>query len=647
LSLSEDDMHGFYRVAAAVPRVRVGNVDANLAETLTLWRQAAEAGADVIVFPELGLTGYTCADLFHQQTLIDAAATALGELADASATIPGIAVVGLPVLMADRLYNCAAVVQGGTVAGVVPKSHLPTYKEFYEKRWFTSGMQAVDENAVTIAGRSCPFGTDLLFAAGDDLVIGIEICEDLWSVIPPSCHQALAGANLLINLSASNELVAKADYRRDLVVGQSARCVAAYVYASCGVTESTTDLVFSGHSVIAENGVVLAETARFERQNSLVTADIDCQRLRLTRLRETSMNDLPRPQRRTIEVASAAGVTTLSRHVDPHPFVPGDPDARDLRCHEIFSIQIAGLAKRLEHIGAQRAVVGISGGLDSTLALLVTVEAVKLLALPPSSVIAVTMPGFGTTDRTHTNAVSLCRELAVDLRDIDITAACTRHFADIGHDPAVHDITYQNVQARERTQVLMDIANREGGIVVGTGDLSEVALGWSTYNGDQMSMYGVNSSVPKTLVRYVIGWAAERSDATVRATLMDVLDTPISPELLPQAEDGSIAQRTEDEIGPYELHDFFLYHSQKYGAPPEKIEMLAQQAFVDYDAATIRRWLVVFFRRFFAQQFKRSCFPDGPKVGTISLSPRGDWRMPSDAEAAAWLARISESSGGR
>ncbi len=630
-------MHGFYRVAAAVPRLKVADPRANVNHLVNLAREADDAGAAVVVFPELCLTGYTCGDLFHQEQLLRAAAQGLDAFAEATVALEALLLVGLPLLHRNRLYNCAAALQGGRLLGVVPKSFLPTYREYYEKRWFCSGLGVTGET-VRLLWEEVPFGTDLLFDDGGRLVVGVELCEDVWNVVPPSSYQALAGATVLANLSASISLVAKGDYRRQLIANQSGRCVAAYVYASSGVDESTTDVVYGGHSLIAENGAILAEGEPYARENRLILADIDIDRLVATRCAETSFDDNPCPPFRRIALATIRGITELRRSIEAHPFVPGDPAVRDARCREIFQIQAAGLARRLEHTGAKTAVIGISGGLDSTLALLVTLEAWRLIGGGPERIVTVTMPGFGTTDRTRNNAAELCRRLGTTFREIDITAACRQHFRDIGHDPDTHDVTYENVQARERTQILMDIANREGGLVIGTGDLSEIALGWSTYNGDHMSMYAVNCSVPKTLIRYVIQWVADQDDAETRDLLYDILDTPITPELLPKDAAGNLVQKTEETIGPYELHDFFLYHLVKYGAPPDKIAWLAGHAFAErYDEATIRRWLEVFVRRFFSQQFKRSCIPDGPKVGTISLSPRGDWRMPSDAAASAWL----------
>ncbi len=631
-------MFGFYRVAAAVPALALADPAENARRCAELTAQAHQNGAALVVFPECALTGYTCADLFDSSTLQDAAVDGLHAYCAATSTYDIITAIGLPLLANGRLYNCAVVTRRGEILGVVPKSFLPVYREFYEPRWFESGADIRNRTIRIGKIADVPFGVDLLFET-DDWSFGIELCEDLWNVIPPSSAQALAGATVLLNLSASHELVAKSEYRRQLVTGQSARCIAAYVYASSGVGESTTDLVFGGHAMIAENGAILAQNTRFQREADLLCADIDCARLAAIRRTESSFAANQEPVVRRIAVGPVAGVSSenLQRRIDPAPFVPSDPIQRETRCQEIFSIQSAGLARRLSHTGCKRLVIGVSGGLDSTLAILVAHRTLEQLKLPAENLIAVTMPGFGTSSRTYDNAVELCNGLRADLREIDITAACRQHFRDIGHDPDVHDVTYENVQARERTQLLMDIANREGALVVGTGDLSEIALGWCTYNGDHMSMYAVNTSVPKTLIQYVICWEADRESAETAATLRDILDTPISPELLPPDPDGEIAQRTEDVIGPYALHDFFLYHAQKYGASPDKIQMLASHAFAGrYENADIAKWLAVFFRRFFSQQFKRSCMPDGPKVGGISLSPRGDWRMPSDARATAW-----------
>lgn len=635
-------MHGFYRVAAAVPVLKVADPAFNVNRLTQLMRRANDQQASLLVLPELAITGYTCADLFHQQQLLTAAEAGLQTLLESSKELATVVVVGAPLLHGSRLYNCACVLHRGELLGIVPKSFLPTYKEYYEKRWFTPGAEVRGET-MEVLGRSVPFGVDLLFAHSEEWTLGIEICEDLWNVIPPSSAQALAGATLTANPSASVSLVAKHDYRRHLVSGQSGRCLSAYVYAGCGVHESTTDVVFGGHAMIAENGAILRENEPYQRDDELIYADVDLARLRYTRLHETSYGDNPVPPFRRISVGELPEPATLDRQVSPHPFVPGDPQRRDARCREIFQIQAAGLAKRLEHARARGAVIGISGGLDSTLALLVTVEAFKLLDWPLEEVMSVTMPGYGTSDRTYNNAVNLCRELGTSLREINIVAACDQHFSDIGHDPETHDVTYENVQARERTQILMDIANQVGGLVIGTGDLSEIALGWSTYNGDHMSMYAVNCSVPKTLIQYVIRWVADDAEEALQILLYDILDTPISPELLPKNTSEQFVQKTEDVLGPYELHDFFLYHHIKYGAPPAKIAFLAEHAFGErYPSQRVEQCLRVFLQRFFNNQFKRSCIPDGPKVGTIALSPRGDWRMPSDASSHAWLQPLDE-----
>lgn len=641
----------FFRAATAVPPLRPAAVEENVAAIIGLAGDAAAAGADLCVFPELAVTGYTCADLFHQHTLLAAAEAGLGRFLDATAKLAPLYLVGLPVAAAGRVFNAAAVCQGGRILGVVPKTFLPNYHEFYEQRWFTSGAAAADLRQVRLCGADVPFGTDLLFQADavPELAVGVELCEDLWGPLPPSTLQALAGATVLCNLSASNELVGKADYRRQLVAQQAARCLAAYVYSAAGPGESTTDLVFGGHSLLVENGAVLAESERFLRTPQLVLADCDLGYLLHERRQSQTFAESARQQARdfrrigfAVAAAGPAAPVDLKRRVDPHPFVPGNPAERSARCEEIFAIQSTGLATRLLHTGMKRAVIGLSGGLDSTLALLVTVEAFRRAGLPPEGILGLTMPGFGTTERTLGNVRTLCRQLHVALEEIDITPACRQHLADLRHDGATGDIAYENAQARERTQLLMNKANMLGGLVVGTGDLSELALGWCTYNGDHMSMYGVNAGVPKTLVQYLVGWAAEHKvEAAAAATLRDILDTPISPELLPPDAAGRIAQKTESVIGPYELHDFFLYHLVRRGAPPEKILFLAGCAFAGgRGAEEIRKWLKLFLKRFFTQQFKRSCLPDGPKVGSLCLSPRGDWRMPSDAAAAAWLDRL-------
>ena len=641
----------YLRVAAAVPEVCPADVEANLAAIRHLLRQVAAERVQAAVFPELCLTGYTCADLFYQPYLLDAAERALAEL------IPdcgdGLVAVGLPVRVGGRIFNCTAVIAGRRLVGVVPKTYLPSTHEFYESRWFASALEAT-EDEIELAGVRVPFGNDLAFDLGGGAVVGVELCEDMWTANPPSTRLTLRGANVILNLSASNELVGKTEYRRSLVLGQSARCLSAYVYAGAGVGESTTDLVFGGHSMIAENGTLLAEGRRFERKAQMTVADVDVGFLNF----ERSANYAFRNAARTVDdvrmvKASILGEKdawisgTLRRHVDPHPFVPGARSDRDARCEEILAIQSTGLATRLEAIRCKDVVLGLSGGLDSALALIVCVEAFDRLGLGRDGIHAFTMPGFGTTVRTRSNAERLCEGLGVPLREIGIGPMARLHLKDIGHDESIHDVTYENAQARGRTYLLMDLSNQLNGIVIGTGDLSELALGWCTYNGDHMSMYGVNSGVPKTLVRYIVEWYAQSrlakgvgmptSPEPVEASkaLIDILATPVSPELLPANPDGSISQETEAKVGPYELHDFFLYHFLRRGAGKEKIRRLAEVAFLGmYDSSTIGRWLDEFFRRFYAQQFKRSCMPDGPKVGSINLSPRGDWRMPSDVHFA-------------
>lgn len=640
-------MHGFYRISACVPRLKVADVRYNIDEMKRLAAMPQNSESAVMLFPELAVTGYACADLFHSSALLEASDRGVAELAAAFAGLGAqIIVFGAPVQFRGRLFNAAVFVQNGRVLGVVPKINLPNYREFYEKRYFSSGRGIRNESFRFAGFDNVPFGVDLIFDVSAELRIGAEICEDMWTTIPPSSQLALNGATLLLNLSASNELVGKSEYRRELVRGQSARCVAAYAYVSAGVHESTTDIVCGGHAVIAENGGVLLDSERFFRDGRVFQADVDLRRIRAARLSDS-------PYANSVEMNAGSGCrmipalpvpepSGLHRTVAPHPFVPSDNAVRDVRCREIFSIQSAGLAKRIEHTSAKKLVIGISGGLDSTLALLVCVNTLKLLKRPADDVIAVTMPGFGTTGRTYNNAVGLCHELGTELREISIKEACLEHFRNIGHDPEEHNVVYENSQARERTQILLDIANKVGGIAIGTGDLSESAMGWCTYNGDHISMYSVNCSVPKTLIRYAIGWVGDNSTAQVRAILQDIIDTPVSPELLPAAQDGTIQQKTEDIIGPYEIHDFFLYHFLKYGAAPEKLRFLAEHAFAGtYTAVQIETWLKTFLRRFFTQQFKRSCMPDGPKVGTISLSPRGDWRMPSDASSAVWFSNLN------
>ena len=636
--------YGFVKVAAAVPLVQVADCFYNIEKIEGLMRQASEKGVQIIAFPELSVTGYTCLDLFAQQTLLNGAEAALLQLVSNTADLDILTIVGVPLRTENRLINAAVVFQKGAIRGVVPKTYLPNYKEFQEQRWFTSATE-LRESTISIGKEEYPMGSHLLFRSGR-LTAGIEICEDLWVPVPPSSLLTMEGANIIFNLSASNELIGKHAYLRSLICQQSARCMAGYVYASSGFGESSTDLVFAGNGIIAENGNLLAESPRFTMEEQLVISEIDIETLQNDRQVNTSFmygtSGLPKEKAQVVDfqVRIPDGFS-LTRPVDPHPFTPSGEALKE-RCEEIFHIQVAGLAKRLVHAHAQTAVVGISGGLDSTLALLVTVMTFDALKMPRGQIIGITMPGFGTTDRTYTNACDLIRSLGVTLKEIPIKEACLQHFRDIDHDPSVHDVTYENSQARERTQLLMDVANQKNGLVIGTGDLSELALGWGTYNGDHMSMYGVNGSIPKTLVKYLVEWVANHKvDDASRLTLLDIVDTPISPELIPADENGNIKQKTEDLVGPYELHDFFLYHFLRFGSYPSKIYFLAQKAFAGiYDNATVKKWLYTFFRRFFQQQFKRSCLPDGPKVGSVSLSPRGDWRMPSDAVSRLWLEEI-------
>jgi NAD+ synthase (glutamine-hydrolysing) len=641
---------GYLRVGAAVPQVRVGAVGDNVSGLLALAREADGAGCDVLVFPELCLSGYTCADLFAQRLLLDACEEGLARFAEGTAGLAPFFVVGLPLAVDGMLFNVAAAVCRGRVCGLVPKTFIPAYHEYYESRWFASAT-ARRRDRVDCCGQSAPFGADLVFCPEGhrDLRLGIEVCEDLWAPVPPSSHLALAGAMLLLNPSASTDLVGKSAYRLELVRQQSARCLAAYAYCSAGVGESTTDGVFGGDCILAENGSLLARGERFLRTPQLTMADMDMDLLRHERLATTTFTQAvaqaagPGPPR---EVVFASGFgergRRLCRTVCAHPFIPQDAKSRHERCQEIVAIQSTGLATRLAHTGLRDVVIGLSGGLDSTLALLVCLEAYERLGLPREGIHAITMPGFGTSQRTRGNVEALCASLGLSLETISIAESCRQHLADIGHDGSRGDIAYENAQARERTQVLMDRANMLDALVVGTGDLSELALGWCTYNGDHMSMYGVNAGVPKTLVRYLIAYYSEARAAPAAANVLrDILDTPISPELLPPDSDGRIAQRTEAVLGPYELHDFFLYHCIRCGFAPRKVLLLARHAFGDaYPATAVRQWLGLFLRRFFAHQFKRSCLPDGPKVGTIALSPRGDWRMPSDAAVQEWLADL-------
>ena len=630
--------YGFLKVAAAVPAVKVADVEYNVNQVESLIAQAEGQGVEVMVFPELCLTGYSCQDLFREQLLIDKAEEGLLVLLDFTRKLDVVCIVGLPVQIGSLLYNCAAVIQGGTLLGIVPKTYLPNYGEFYEKRWFASAQDLMPQD-VYLAGSPVHVTPDpVIFSTSDGARFGIEICEDVWAPTPPSNRLTLAGADVIFNLSASDDLVGKHQYLRQLLCQQSARTMCGYVYASCGFGESTQDVVYGGNAMILENGHLLCESERFSFQPQIKMMQVDIERLRTERrTNSTFITAQSRVKCTPFNVACKPAMPRdfeLMRPVNPHPFIPAD-DQMQPTCEEILNIQVAGLAKRLYHINGSKAVIGISGGLDSTLALLVTVKAFDKLGLDRRGIIGITMPGFGTTDRTHDNAVKLMQQLGVTIREISIAKAVTQHFMDIGHDAKIHDTTYENSQARERTQILMDVANRENAIVVGTGDLSELALGWATYNGDHMSMYGVNAGVPKTLVRYLVSYIAKSMATEV---LLDIVDTPISPELIPADEKGNIRQKTEDLVGPYELHDFFLYYFLRFGFRPAKIFMLARRAFNGtYDDEVIKHWLQTFCRRFFTQQFKRSCMPDGPKVGSVSLSPRGDWRMPSDASSVLWL----------
>lgn len=657
--------YGFIKVASAIPSIKVADCDYNEKQIESLILQAEGKGAEVIAFPELCITGYTCQDLFAQQMLLDRSEEALYHILDITRSLKIISIVGMPVQVNSLLINAAIVIQGGKILGIVPKTYLPNYKEFYEQRWFASAKD-VGETSIHLCAQIVPVSQNLLFHTSE-YTFAIELCEDLWAPVPPSTNLALKGAEIIFNLSASNELICKNAYLRSLISQQSARCLCGYVYSSCGYGESTQDVVFAGNALIYENGSCVAQSKRFSLDEQLVISEIDVERLRTERRINTTWSESVRNMndRTTVDVhcqlVTPAYDFELTRWVNPHPFVPGGKEL-DERCEEIFAIQVEGLAKRIQHTWAKTVVLGISGGLDSTLALLVCVKTMDKLGRSHKDIVGVTMPGFGTTDRTYNNSISLMKSLGVTIKEISIKDACIQHFKDIEHDINVHDVTYENGQARERTQILMDVANQMNGFVVGTGDLSELALGWCTYNADHMSNYGVNTSVPKTLVKYLVSWVAMTSvDEESKATLLDIVDTPISPELIPADENGNIKQKTEDLVGPYELHDFFLYNFLRLGFRPAKIFYLAKQAFINqkkenreqllsinaemqsamevnlYDEDTIKKWLTTFCRRFFTQQFKRSCLPDGPKVGSCSLSPRGDWRMPSDASYAEWV----------
>ena len=632
---------GFLKVCAVSPRVTVAGVQSNLNAALQEFEKANKNKVQILVFPELFLSGYTCGDLFLQTALQDACKSALTAVCRATENSALVVVIGLPLKFGASLYNCAAVVQNGMVVAVIPKTYIPNYNEYYEKRWFASGDGV--NGTIKLNGQEVPFGQTLI-RLSDDAVLGVEICEDLWTPSTPGTSLALSGANIIVNLSASNEVVTKNDYRKNLICMQSAKDFCAYIYASAGVGESTTDLVFSGACTVAENGALLSEGERFAFNGSMAEACIDIEKLNAERAHNTSFTDAAKKLKEKLsEVSTPVEVSDLeynevNRSFDPHPFVPSDSAEKDERCREILSIQSHALAKRMSHIGAKKAIIGISGGLDSTLALLVTARALKILNLPNENMICVTMPGFGTTDRTYQNAVDLIHAFGATFMEISIRNAARGHMADIGHDESVHDITYENTQARERTQILMDLANKHGAVLVGTGDLSELALGWCTYNADHMSMYGVNAGVPKTLVRHLVRNEAQQLPEEISKILNDILDTPVSPELLPPDENGNIQQKTEETLGPYEVHDFYLYHFLRFGTRPEKLLFMASRAFAGiYSEEQLKNWLKLFVRRFFTNQFKRSCLPDGPKVGSVSLSPRGDWRMPSDADCSVWL----------
>ena len=643
--------YGFIKVAAAVPTVKVGDCGYNLQQMECQIAQAEGKGVEIIVFPELSITGYTCQDLFRQNLLLDEAEAGLLTLLDFTRQLDIVSIVGLPIVVGDLLLNCAAVIQKGQLLGIVPKTYLPNYAEFYEKRWFASSQDLKPTEIRYAGSRVLVSPYPQLFRTCDGVLFGIEICEDVWAPVPPSNTLALAGADIIFNLSASDELIGKHEYLKSLLAQQSARTITGYVYSGCGFGESTQDVVYGGNAMIYENGKLLAEGERFIMENQMCAVQIDVERLRSERRTNSTYVNAQRNLKFDFESSQLPITITncrsytprdfvLEREFDPQPFIPKTEDmARS--CEEIFNIQVMGLAKRMVHTNSKRVIIGISGGLDSTLALLVCVKTFDKLGYPRKDIVGVTMPGFGTTDRTYHNAIAMMKNLGIDIHEINIAKSVKQHFEDIGHDINIHDVTYENSQARERTQILMDLSNQLGGLVVGTGDLSELALGWATYNGDHMSMYGVNASVPKTLVKYLVKYVAEGMDKATRKTLLDVVDTPISPELIPANANGEIQQKTEDLVGPYELHDFFLYYFLRFGFRPTKIFLLAQKAFADkYEDKVIAHWLHTFIRRFFSQQFKRSCLPDGPKVGSVSLSPRGDWRMPSDASSNIWLKEI-------
>ncbi|MEG1983452.1 MAG: NAD(+) synthase [Alistipes sp.] len=634
------DQLGYMKVAAAIPSLQVADCEYNAQQIIALIHRAAKQGVEVTVFPELSLTGYTCADLFLQPTLLRAAENALEHILQETSTLATAAIIGLPLTSGGMTYNCAVCLSQGEILGVVPKSFIPNYSEFYEARWFASGI-SVSDNFIVLCGQEVPFGTDILFRI-NGVACGIEICEDLWVPQPPSSELAVGGAKVIFNLSASPEQIGKFDYLQTLVCQQSARTRTGYVYVSSGFGESSTDLVFAGNVLIADQGSLIACGERFSLEEQLLTAEIDTEQITTDRQRSTTFHAVSNDTEYTVsECTFIPNKSTFERTISPTPFVPEQEVARDRCCEEVFAMQSCALAKRLIHTGCRKVILGLSGGLDSTLALLATVRTFDRLNFDRQGIIGITMPGFGTTDRTYHNAVDLMTLLKITQREISIQDACHQHFSDIGLPLDDRSTTYENCQARERTQILMDVANKEGGLVIGTGDLSELALGWATYNGDQMSMYGINCSIPKTLIRPLVGWAAKQEEKPLQRILLDITATPVSPELLPADADGTITQKTEDLVGPYELHDFFLYHFIRRGCSPTKILFLAEHAFKKrYSRAVILQWMHTFFRRFFAQQFKRSALPDGPKIGSVSLSPRGDWKMPSDVSATIWLQEI-------
>ncbi|MGN0621755.1 MAG: NAD(+) synthase [Porcipelethomonas sp.] len=634
---------GFIKVACATPDLKVADCLYNSRKIIEMIKTADSSGVKVCVFPELSITGYTCGDLFFQTALLDAAKTALKNIIEAAKECETVFSVGLPFSHEGKIYNCAAVCCKGKLIGLVPKKNIPNYSEFYEARHFTPGIKS---GTADFFGEKINIGTDCIFKCREmqDLIFGVEICEDLWVGDSPSVNLAKQGASLILNLSASNEVIGKADYRRIIVRAKSGSLLCVYAYANAGIGESTTDMVYSGHSIISENGAVSAESNMFE--HGMIMFDADLKKINSERRRSNTFQNAEKTPENSfteIEFSLRPEKTKLGNYISPAPFVPQNPNELEERCNEIFSLQATGLMTRLRHTGCKNAVIGLSGGLDSTLALIVTVRAFKMLGLDTKGIRAITMPCFGTTDRTYTNACRLAGAYGAELREINIRESVRLHFSDIGHDESVHDVTYENGQARERTQILMDIANQCSGMVIGTGDLSELALGWATYNGDHMSMYAVNASIPKTLVRYLVSYEAQNQEEPLKEILLDILETPVSPELLPPDENGTISQKTEDLVGPYELHDFFLFYMLRFGFSPSKIFRIAMKAFDGvYDRETILKWEKIFYRRFFSQQFKRSCLPDGPKVGTVTLSPRSDFRMPSDASAVVWMKELEE-----